>query len=87
MTNEELIILETFEYYKGFITVEKMVQKLGEEVMELAMGIAAKDDKNIKEEIGDCLGILLHIAYKHNPDIPLMQYLVDNAIKMEINHK
>jgi len=37
------------------------IKKLGEEVQELTWGVAKKDTKNIKEEVGDCALLLIQI--------------------------
>lgn len=49
------------ERYTGNCSNAKKIQKLGEEVVELAMGIALEDQENIEEELGDCLFILIHL--------------------------
>jgi len=87
MTNGEHQALAVFEKYVGNIPLTDKMKKLGEEIIELAIAIGLKDNKNIKEEIGDCAAILLHIAYKLDPKRGLTEYILDASDKMEKRKK
>lgn len=66
MTNGENQALSVANKFLPDITEEQMIKKLGEEIIELAIAIERKDEINIREEIGDCAYILLHILSKHD---------------------
>jgi phosphoribosyl-ATP pyrophosphohydrolase len=85
MTNGENQAMAVINKYvpKG-VTTEMMVKKLGEELVELAIAIERKDERNIREEIGDCAFILLHILSKHDADNEgIINRIVSAAQKME----
>lgn len=68
--------------YVGDITTAKKMQKLGEEIMELAMAIAEGEPKHIDEELGDCLYILLHVASRNNKKKNMDDYIRAAATKL-----
>lgn len=70
------------EKYAGEYTFEDKVKWLGEEVVELAMAIGADDTENIKEEIGDCVYLLLHLAYQKFGTVGFDSYLKTAMEKM-----
>lgn len=70
------------EKYTGDCTNAKKIQKLGEEVVELAMGIAEWDMDNMREELGDCLFILIHLKNRICPKITVDELLTLASNKM-----
>ncbi len=62
MTEIETKAIAIANKYVGQFSLEQKIKKLGEEVVELTLGIARGDMDNIKEELGDCFFLLLHIA-------------------------
>lgn len=68
MTNGEHQAVATANRYKGDISDEDKVKHLATEVIELGYALAHEDETNIREEIGDCLYLLLHILSRHNPE-------------------
>ncbi len=78
--NHEAIMVA--EKYAGEYTLEDKIKWLGEEFGELAMAIGANDTENIKEEIGDCVYLLLHIAYKKFGTVGFDSYLKSAMEKM-----
>ncbi len=70
-------LLNIANKYTGKCPDHKKVQKLGEEVVELAMAIASDDKINQIEELGDCLFILLDLKDRLCPD-----YTINDLIEM-----
>ena len=66
MTNGENQALLIANKYNEEITNEEMVKHLATEVVELAIALEKGDKANIKEEVGDCLFLLLHIISRHD---------------------
>lgn len=73
---------ELADQFVGKKTNAKKIQKLGEEMMELAMAVAEGDSAHTEEELGDCLYILLHLASGINPKRSINSYLKEAAVKM-----
>ena len=86
MTNIEVHAIIIADRYKGDISDEKKLHKLGEEMMELAVAFGKNDKENINEEIGDVAFVLLHFAKRMNPNKSLLQYIEEAAEKMELKY-
>ena len=84
MTKAENYMAVLADRFIGKQTNAKKIQKLGEEMMELAMAIAEGDSAHSEEELGDCLFILLHLAYGINPKRSIHSYLQEAAEKMVV---
>ena len=68
---------------RGNWSTKDAIKKLGEEVQELTWGVARKDTKNIKEEIGDCALLLLKIMKDTlGEDVSLDELAVISAKKV-----
>lgn len=84
MTNGENQALTALNRILPNATPEKMVKKLGEELVELAIAVERKNEKEIREEIGDCAFILLHILSKYDSEKEgLINRILSAANKME----
>lgn len=70
--------------YVGDITTAKKIQKLGEEMMELAMAVQEGNAPHIEEELGDCLYILLHVGSRVNKKKSIMDYIHAAATKLVV---
>jgi NTP pyrophosphatase (non-canonical NTP hydrolase) len=68
--------------FAGHYTPEQKVKKLAEEVVELGMAIRANDLENMQEEIGDCVYILLHLAYQKFETVQFDGYIKAAMEKM-----
>ena len=79
MTNGEYQAIAIADKYYSKVTDHQQIKHLATEVVELQQAISNKDEKNIEEEIGDCLYILLHILSRHNPHKKSMTTLALNA--------
>jgi NTP pyrophosphatase (non-canonical NTP hydrolase) len=82
MNDKEKRLVAVADKYVGDITTAKKIQKLGEEMMELAMAVQEGEPKHIEEELGDCMYILLHIASRVNKKKSYLDYLFAAATKM-----
>ena len=82
MKSEEQKALNIANKHLPNTLTERMVQKLGEEVMELAMAVGANDHYGVIEEIGDCAYILSHLLSKYS-DKGLIVAIVRASKKLE----
>jgi phosphoribosyl-ATP pyrophosphohydrolase len=62
-------------------TVEKQLEKLGEEFVELCLAVGKKDIKGIADGIGDMNVVLAIIAQQHGLSLTYCQDLAWNEIK------
>lgn len=64
MTRGEEQALATIKEHFPNVEPYEMVKKLGEKLVELAMAVQSGLEDDVKEEIGDCAYILLHLLSK-----------------------
>lgn len=87
MTGGEHQALVIANKYKGHVSDEEKVKHLATEVIELARALEKGDEENIREEIGDCAFLLLHLLDRHDPKkIGIITAIVKASDKMERRH-
>ncbi len=82
MTNLEKEALKIANKYRGNVTEQDRVKWLAGEVTELARAIDAGNINDIRDEIGDCAFLLLHISSRYTK-LGLAYLIGKAAIKME----
>lgn len=86
MTNGESQAISIANTYKGDISQINKLKKLGEELIEFTEAILTKSEKEILDEAGDMVFIILHILHKQgiaNSKINLTNLVLTAAEKME----
>ena len=68
-------------YRLGELDDVDILKYAGGELIELAEAVGEKDNTHIKEEIGDTMSCLIHLAIKHN--IQPHELAHDIIVKME----
>lgn len=71
------------ERYYPYLSDKQKLSKLAEEVTELNLAVAKHDPENIREEIGDCLYVMLHILHQKGfPDVGVNDLLKEAHDKL-----
>lgn len=86
MNNGELQAISIADKYKGDVSQMDKLKKLGEEYAEFIEAVLLKPQKDVLEEAGDMMFLILHILHKvgiPSSKINMTNLVMNAADKME----